>query len=264
MSGEAKPTNEERKKIKPGKLALIIVVVLIVYICVFSLVAKFVKNESIPMPLGFGAATVLTGSMEPTFHVDDLVIIAKTNDYEVGDIAVYQTGGTPTIHRIIGIDENSGIVQTKGDANDAEDTPVLKSSLKGKYLFKLPLVGFVLKYLRSVPGLIMILVLIFTLFYLSVRAKEQDAQEREKEEELKKEIIKLHMLGLDDRPDEFEEYGEKLSDTEKEIIRLKKQLGLDGSEQNSGEKPQKRTVPLNDPQGDDGTIDPKGGRTDEA
>ena len=241
MNGEERKTSGERRKIKPGKIVSIVVVVLIVYVCAFSLIAKFVKNESIPMPLGFGAATVLTGSMEPTLHVNDLVIIAKAPDYREGDIVVFQTGGMPTIHRIIKIEGDSGIVITKGDANNTEDdpsVPIVKSDIKGKYLFKLPLVGFVLKHLRSVPGMIMILILIFTLFYLSVRAKERDAEELEKAEELKKEIIKLRKLGLAvNKPDEFEEFDDGLSETEKEIRRLKKQLGLDEPKSEDGEKP---------------------------
>lgn|GEM_PF-274440 len=234
------PKNEERKKPKIGKIVLIVFVLLIVYICVFSLIAKFVKNETLPMPLGFGAATVLTGSMEPTLHENDLVIVTRANEYSVGDVAIYQTGGTPVIHRIIEIDEANGTVVLQGDANNAPDGQITISRLKGKLLFKLPFVGWVLKYLRTVPGIVMILILIATLFYLSVRAKEKDAEETEKTEKLKEEILKLRRQGLADIPGEFEEYeGKGLSETEKEIRRLKKQLGLTETEEKSGEEPER-------------------------
>ena len=231
MNGEE--VNNTGKKQKPtfGKILLIILVLLIVYCCVFSLAAKFVKGESIPMPLGFGAATVLTGSMEPKLHANDLVIITKAAHYDVGDIAVYQTGGTPVIHRIIEIDEASGTVVTQGDANNAADEPITTSRLKGKLAFAVPFIGVVFRFIKTVPGMIMILVLLFTLFYLSVRAKEQDAQEAEKADELKKEIEQLRTdLSIDN--EEFDPHREKareIENKEKEIERLRKQLGLDGN-----------------------------------
>ena len=236
MSAEKK--SEERKKPKIGKIVLIVFVLLIIYICVYSLIAKFTKNETLPMPLGFGAATVMTGSMEPTLNRDDLAIVYRTDKYSVGDIAVYQTGGTPVIHRITEIDEQTGTVVLQGDANNAADETISMNRLKGKYLFKIPFVGWLLKYLRTVPGIIMILILIATLFCLSVRAKEQDAEEKQKAEELKREILKLRQKGLAEIPGEFEEYeGKGLSETEKEIRRLKKQLGLDEPKEESGEEP---------------------------
>ncbi len=237
MSGEEKGKSEERRRIRPGKIVLIVFVVLIVYICVFSLTAKFVNNESLPMPLGFGAATVLTGSMEPTLHENDLAIIAGTSQYSVGDIAIYQTAGTPVIHRIIEIDEEAGTVVLQGDANNAPDEPITVSRLKGKLLFRVPFVGWLMRHLHTVPGIIMILLLIFVLFALSVRAREKDAEESEKEEELKREILKLRGMGLAETPGEFEKYEDGLTETEREIGRLKKQLGLSDEKPGGGEKP---------------------------
>ena len=83
-----KVDNSQLKKPTVGRIILIVFVLLVVYCCVFSLIARFVKSESIPMPLGFGAATVLTGSMEPTLHVNSVVVVTKASHYEVGDIVV--------------------------------------------------------------------------------------------------------------------------------------------------------------------------------
>ena len=48
---------------------------------------------------------VLTGSMSGTIEPDDLIITRKQSDYMVGDIVMYQTGGTPVTHRIISENE---------------------------------------------------------------------------------------------------------------------------------------------------------------
>lgn len=226
-----KVDNSQLKKPTVGRIVLIIFVLLVVYCCVFSLIARFVKSESIPMPLGFGAATVLTGSMEPTLHVNSVVVVTKASHYEVGDIVVYQTGGTPTIHRIIELDEASGMVVTQGDANNAPDEPFTTSRLKGKLAFSIPFVGIVFRFIKTVPGIIMILVLVFTLFYLSVRAKEQDAEAEAKADAMKNEIEKLRqdLAIYDDESYEAmiarEEH--EIDSKKKEIERLRAQLGLD-------------------------------------
>ncbi len=226
-----KVDNSQLKKPTVGRIVLIIFVLLVVYCCVFSLIARFVKSESIPMPLGFGAATVLTGSMEPTLHVNSVVVVTKASHYEVGDIVVYQTGGTPTIHRIIKLDEASGMVVTQGDANNAPDEPFTTSRLKGKLAFSIPFVGIVFRFIKTVPGIIMILVLVFTLFYLSVRAKEKDAEDEAKADAMKNEIEKLKqdLAIYDDESYEAmiarEEH--EIDSKKKEIERLRAKLGLD-------------------------------------
>lgn len=224
-------SSQVKKKPAIGRIVMIALVLLVVYCCVFSLIARFVKSESMPMPLGFGAATVLTGSMEPTLHVNSVVVVTKASHYEVGDIVVYQTGGTPTIHRIIELDEASGMVVTQGDANNAPDEPFTTSRLKGKLAFSIPFVGVVFRFIKTVPGIIMILVLVFTLFYLSVRAKEQDAEAEAKADAMKNEIEKLRQdLSIcdDGSYKALIAREEQEIDSKKEEIKLlRAKLGLD-------------------------------------
>jgi signal peptidase len=186
---------EEKKGLKPrikvGKIVAVVLAVLIAYCCIFSLVAKFIKGESVPMPLGFGVAVVLTGSMEPTLHVNDMIVAVKSKALKEGDVIVFQTGGTATIHRLIELDAENGVLVTKGDANNIEDEPITFSKVKGKFLFKIPFIGIAARYLQTVPGTIMMLVLLFTLLFLSVRAKDQDRAEEAKKSEIELEIEAL-------------------------------------------------------------------------
>ena len=38
-------------------------------------------GNQLPMPFGYGAAVVLSGSMEPEFSEGDLILIKETKDY---------------------------------------------------------------------------------------------------------------------------------------------------------------------------------------
>ena len=247
MSGSK--TDACRKKLKLIRVLLALLALLIAYCCVYSLAVKVIRSESIPMPLGFGMAVVLTGSMEPTLHENDLVIVTRAKNYAEDDIAVYSTGGTPVIHRIIELDEESGTAVMKGDANNAPDEPITISRIKGRLALRIPAVGTVFRFIKSVPGIIMILILLFTLFYLSVRAREEDsetAEKDEKAEELKKQIDALsERLGGN-----IADNGmlAALAEKEAEIQRLRQQLGLETG--NDGEDAKRTADPENDPNGE--------------
>ena len=77
--------------------------------------------------LHFGASTVLSQSMSPTFQRGDLVVtrLVAATDLRVGDVpAIVPPGGTtPFVHRITAIHTGTGAptVSTKGDANPAPD-----------------------------------------------------------------------------------------------------------------------------------------------
>lgn len=219
------------KKIKmnAGRIIALILAALVVYCCVYSLVVKAVRNETLPMPLGFGVGVILSGSMEPTYHVNDLIFAVKAKNFKVGDIVVYQTGGTPVVHRVIEADDGSGTVITQGDANNAPDDPVVVSRIKGKVLFAVPFVGAVMRFIKTVPGMIMILIVLFILLLLSIRTREEEKTEESKKTEIEKEIAELR-----------EKIGAEASDPrtamEKEIAELRQKLGetADAEKEQSG------------------------------
>ncbi len=216
-------------KMNAGRIIALILAVLVVYCCVYSLVVKAVRNETLPMPLGFGVGVILSGSMEPTYHVNDLIFAVKAKNFKVGDIVVYQTGGTPVVHRVIEADDGSGTVITQGDANNAPDDPVVVSRIKGKVLFAVPFVGAVMRFIKTVPGMIMILIVLFILLLLSIRTREEEKTEESKKTEIEKEIAELR-----------EKIGAEASDPrtamEKEIAELRQKLGetADAEKEQSG------------------------------
>lgn len=149
--------------------------------------AKNLVGNEMPMPFGWGASVVLSGSMEPELSVDDLVIVRACDGYQVGDIVVYQDGNMLVIHRIIFIDGDE--IVTQGDANNAADQPTDISAVKGKAVGHIPFAGVVVRFLQSAAGFFLILIAAVALFELPYR-KERKKSENEIEK-IKEEIRRL-------------------------------------------------------------------------
>lgn len=93
-------------------------------------------------------------SMLPVYHAGDLVIVAKSDSYEVGQIAAYHGSGgrLEVLHRIIGGDDNGYVL--KGDNNGSIDaeTPASKEII-GRAVVHIPKAGAWLQPLLSPTGL---------------------------------------------------------------------------------------------------------------
>ena len=113
-------------------------------------------NKTIFNFLHFGNFVVLTGSMEPSISPGDYITVVKTdvNKLEVGDVITYKFNGATVTHKIVEIGNDT--VTTQGTANNVADDPIDKSNIVGKYLFKIPKVGYVMSFLSSTAGLILI------------------------------------------------------------------------------------------------------------
>lgn len=110
---------------------------------------------------GIAPYTVLSGSMEPTYHVGSLIYVkpVATEEIAVGDPITYvMESGTVVTHRVIGIVENYGEdgspgFKTKGDANNTEDGGAVHSrNVLGKPIFTIPLLGYIAYAIQSPPG----------------------------------------------------------------------------------------------------------------
>ena len=172
--------NKKKHKIRSliFRIFLILVAGLTVGLSVFSWNAGKLLGNQLPMPFGVGASVILTGSMEPTLKVNDLVIVTEQDSYEVGDIVVYQSMNDLIIHRIVSIDDTE--VVTKGDANNISDDPIEQDQIKGKFVFRIPIIGFLIRMIKTVPGTMIVLALAVFLMYRS-RRKERAESDKELE-----------------------------------------------------------------------------------
>lgn len=179
-------TNKKQRKYLWRQL-LLIAAGLILGVNVYHWNAKTLAGNALPMPFGWGTAVVMSGSMEPTLSVNDLVVIRQADSYEIGDIIVYQSGNSLVIHRIVDIRDE--MITARGDANNVADEPISEIYVKGQLAFMLPYVGGLLRIIKSLPGTILLLGAAILLLEKSWRKeKNKDA---EKMDAIKAEIRAL-------------------------------------------------------------------------
>ena len=136
-----------------------------------------VKTGEHDNPL-FGAYIIVTESMVPTINVNDAVIVKRVDGEKIniGDIITFspETGyyaGLSITHRIVGkqiSDTGKVVYRTKGDNNDKEDLSlVYDRNIYGKVVLKLPMVGYIKKFVLSPGGFVVSLVIpvLFVVLY---------------------------------------------------------------------------------------------------
>ncbi|MBE6968385.1 MAG: signal peptidase I [Ruminococcaceae bacterium] len=169
------------------RILVLVFVSLVVGINLYTWNAKSLMGNALPMPMGYGAAIVLTGSMEPTIMEDDLILVAKKPVYAVGDIVVYQSGNILVVHRIVDIAD--GLITTRGDANQADDAPVEASAIKGKVISIIPWMGSLARILKTPAATIILLVAAVLMLESSFRKEKKKGDDQL--EKIKEEIRKL-------------------------------------------------------------------------
>ena len=163
------------------------ILAILIGVNVFALNASRLAGDAVPMPFGYGASVVLSGSMEPTLSVGDLLIVKEQESYRVRDVVVYQSGRMPVVHRIESISEE--MVTTRGDANNAADEPIPITAIKGEVIATVPYVGYALWALKSPVAVVILLVAAVLLVEWSFRTGKTEKEEEK--ERLKDEIRAL-------------------------------------------------------------------------
>lgn len=107
---------------------------------------------------GLQVYAVLSGSMEPTYHVGSIIYVKSVDpsQIEVGDPITFVMNEELTVatHRVVRIDTENRAFYTKGDANnDPDAAPVNFNNLLGKPVFAIPYLGYVSSFVQSPPGI---------------------------------------------------------------------------------------------------------------
>ncbi len=156
-------------------------VVLVVVFAIFLMGSRLV---------GLQVFNVISGSMEPTYSVGDLLYV-KTVDPDsvrVGDPITFVLNEDLVVatHRVVAIDSENRQFTTKGDANETEDaTPVHFNNLVGVPVFAIPLLGYVSAYIQNPPGMYVAIglgvLLIAAVFLPDLMTKEEKKKETEED-----------------------------------------------------------------------------------
>lgn len=111
--------------------------------------------------VGMQVFTVLSGSMEPTYHVGSLIYVKKVDYRELtaGDVITFMLDeDTVATHRVVGVvpdEEDPSVLRyrTKGDANEAEDGSLVHyKNIIGTPVFTVPGLGYLAAYIQNPPG----------------------------------------------------------------------------------------------------------------
>lgn len=164
--------------------AVFAVLLLFMTAAVLFLVQSKVSGEA-PSLFGYRVYTVLSGSMSPAFDTGSVVFVrpADPQGIAAGDVITFTGGGDQlTTHRVVEIDDAEGIeFTTRGDANNVNDpNPVPAERLVGRVHGSAPYLGYIIEYLRTRTGLIILvfipafLVILFELRNIYLHLREGD------------------------------------------------------------------------------------------
>jgi len=142
-----------------------IIIILCVVILFINLILWDKSNDKISIFNKVGVAVVVSNSMEPVLSINDLIVVKKQDNYDIGNIIVYKLNNELVIHRIVRIDQEKII--TKGDANDYEDKPINLDQIYGKLNFSIPYVGWMISFFKSKYGIVSVIILSICIFVYS-------------------------------------------------------------------------------------------------
>lgn len=147
---------------------------------------------------GLQVFTVLSGSMEPTYHTGSLIYVKKVDPYTIqsGQVITFLLDeDTIATHRVVAVvpdEEDASVIRfrTKGDANESEDGGLVHyKNVIGTPVFTIPYLGYVASYIQHPPGMYVAIaagaVLLMLTFLPDIFAPEEKT-ETESEEKPKR------------------------------------------------------------------------------
>lgn len=150
--------------------------------------------------VGIRTFTVLSGSMEPTYHVGSLIYVKKVDSTTIrpGQVITFMLDeNTVATHRVVEVvpdedDPSTLRFRTKGDANDAEDgTLVHYKNVVGTPVFTIPYLGYFSNWITHAPGkyiaITAAVVFLILLFLPDMLKKADEADQRAAERKREKE-----------------------------------------------------------------------------
>jgi signal peptidase len=162
----------------------------------------------LPIKNNYKIYAVLSGSMQPAIKTGSVVLVRPESSYKIGDIITYKKPDSTTqnelvTHRIVEQKQDSGssYFVTKGDANNGPDeAKVTQDIIVGKMIFNLAFAGYIISYIKTLPGLILIILIPATIIiYEEIKkihreTKQIISKRREVKKNAKKEIEKKKIL----------------------------------------------------------------------
>ena len=172
------------KKILYYILFLVIVLPFLIFNLTLIIKSKLYPDKIADF-MGYKPFIVISGSMETTINIGDLVIVKKVNSSSIhtGDIIAFKNGNIVISHRVKEVINDSGIYKfkTKGDNNNVADDFIVNSdAIEGIFVNKIPGLGSILLFLGKPIGLLMVILVIIivstALYFVKFGYSTKDAE----------------------------------------------------------------------------------------
>ena len=145
-----------------GNVVFVLLLLMMAVLSFFLIQSKI--SGGVPTVAGYQMYIVLSGSMSPEFDTGSLAFVRETRPEEivVGDIITFRTqagSDSLTTHRVVEVlrEGELGFV-TRGDANNVNDpNPVLADNVVGRVTGSIPYLGYLLNYVQTRQGLILLI-----------------------------------------------------------------------------------------------------------
>lgn len=172
------------KKILYYVLFLVIVLPFLIFNLTLIIKSKLYPDKIADF-MGYKPFIVMSGSMETTINIGDLVIVKKVNSSNIhtGDIIAFKNGNIVISHRVKEVINDSGTYKfkTKGDNNNVADDFIVNSdAIEGIFVNKIPGLGSILLFLGKPIGLLMVILVIIivstALYFVKFGYSTKDAE----------------------------------------------------------------------------------------
>lgn len=172
------------KKILYYVLFLVIVLPFLIFNLTLIIKSKLYPDKIADF-MGYKPFIVMSGSMETTINIGDLVIVKKVNSSSIhtGDIIAFKNGNIVISHRVKEVINDSGTYKfkTKGDNNNVADDFIVNSdAIEGIFVNKIPGLGSILLFLGKPIGLLMLILVIIivstALYFVKFGYSTKDAE----------------------------------------------------------------------------------------
>lgn len=213
-------------------IKIFVVAMLSIYL-LFVIVQRFTNNSSI---LGYRVFTIATGSMEPVYNIDDVILVKDidSSTLKKGDDIAYlgnrdAVKGLIVTHRIIRIETFSdGKVHytLKGVNNKYEDPSITEDQILGKVVGKLPVVNFINHVVKNIYGffflvfcpLVLVIFLEIADTIIDMKLEKNEIRLIEKEDKKSKKKNKKENISNNEELDEDVDTDTSVLDSDVEVI----------------------------------------------
>lgn len=195
MENSTKPSKPSAGFRIVGFIRTIFVYLLAACIIIAALIFAASKSPDKSV-FGYRWYTVLTGSMEPTYSVGDVVIVKVTDaaHIAVGDVITFNPSSDSDAyltHRVTEKEEDyegTGVTcfRTKGDANDAEDSFLIdEERVIGTVSFSVPKMGYIIRFVQLRWYVVIPLIIMIFVFFKLLRIYFSDGGDGSDENDTK-------------------------------------------------------------------------------